>query len=247
MNCGVNYAVGLLVCKDRRSVLSFHIAISRPVCARVASYGSISMQSSVQCKQAAGGMVVTESDRQAAENLVNLLGLRGSFQVEHVRNGEVLDTYDFPNGIINEGKNKLLDVMFHTVTQIGTWYLGLINLAGYTALAADDTYDDIDQAGNGWDEFASYTDPGNTNSTVTRPQWTEGAASGQSITNGTVVVFDITGSGTVKGLFLVGGTNAQTKSDHTAANTLWATALFAGGDVAVQNADQLKVTYTVSA
>lgn len=204
------------------------------------------MQSSFQLKQAVGGMVVTEKDRQAAENLVDLLGLRGRFQVEHIRNGEVLRTFDFPNGIVNEGKNKLLDVMFHGATQIGTWYLGLVDNSGYSALAADDLYDDIDQAGNGWDEFKSYTDAGNADSTVTRPEWTEGAASGQSITNGTVVVFDITGSGTVKGLFLVGGTNSQTKGDHTPGNTLWATALFAGGDVAVQNGDQLKVTYTVS-
>jgi hypothetical protein len=205
------------------------------------------MLSSIQCKQAAGGMVVTEKDRQAVETLVKLMGLQGRFQVEHIRNGVVLGVHEFPNGIVNEGKNKLLDVMFHGTTQIGTWYPGLIDNTGYSALAADDAYVDINQAGNAWDEFASYTDAGNASSTTTRPEWTEGAASGQSITNGTVVVFDITGSGTVKGLFLAGGANAQTKSDHTAGNTLWATALFAGGDVAVQNADQLKVTYTVSA
>jgi hypothetical protein len=53
----------------------------------------------------------------------------------------------------------------------------------------------------------------------------------------------------VKGIFIAGGTNAQTKNDHTAgtANTLWSTALFSGGDVTVQNGDQLKVTYTVNA
>jgi len=62
------------------------------------------------------------------------------------------------------------------------------------------------------------------------------------------VVFDITGSGTVKGLFLVGGVaNAQSKGDHTSGGTLWATALFGTGDVPVNAEDQLKVTYTVSA
>lgn len=192
--------------------------------------------------QAAGVEVV-----RAAQGPVSPLPLRGRFKVEHIRDGKVIDVREFNNGIVNEGKNKLLDVMFHGVSAITTWYLGVIDNSGFTALANDDTYDDINQAGNGWDEFTSYTDDANGDSTTTRPAWTEGAASGQSITNSSVVIFDITGTATVKGVFLVGGTNAQTKGDHTAAgNTLWATATFSGGDVAVQNGDQLKVTYTVS-
>jgi hypothetical protein len=173
---------------------------------------------------------------------------RGRFVVEHFRNGEKIGQYEFPNGIANEGKNKLLDVMFHGVSAITTWWLGLIDNSGYSALAATDTYENIDQAGNGWDEFTDYTDAGNGGSASTRPEWTEGAASGQAITNGSPVVFDITGSGTVKGLFLVGGiANAQNKGNHEAGGTLWATALFGTGDVPVNAQDQLKVTYTVSA
>ena len=68
------------------------------------------------------------------------------------------------------------------------------------------------------------------------------------MTNASPVVFDITATETVKGLFLVGGiVAAQTKGDHAASGILWATALFTGGDVAVNNEDQLKVTYSVSA
>lgn len=176
------------------------------------------------------------------------IGLKGHFKVEHWRGGKRIDEWQFPNGVTNEGKNFLLNVMFHGTTAKATWYLGLISGSGYTALAAGDTYANIDQAGNGWDEFASYTDPANADSAVTRPEWTEGAASGQSITNSSVVVFDITGSGTVKGLFLAGGSDAQTKSDHTTGtNILWATALFSGGDVTVASSDQLKVSYSVNA
>jgi len=180
---------------------------------------------------------------------VNQLPLRGRFQVEHIRNGKVIGNYDFPNGITTEGKNKLLNVMFNGSSAVATWFLGLIDLAGFTALAAADIYDNINQVGNGWDEFTNYTDDANADSTTTRPTWVEGAASAASITNASPIIFDITGTGTVKGVFLAGGTNAQTKGDHTAgaANTLWATALFTGGDVAVLNGDQLKVTYTVSA
>jgi hypothetical protein len=197
--------------------------------------------------QAAGCEIVRAAQPLGLD--LDKLPLRGKFTVEHIRNGKVIGTHEFPNGITNEGKNHLLDVHFRGTSAITTWYLGLIDLTGYSALAAADIYDNINQAGNGWDEFSTYTDDANADSTVTRPTWTEGAASGQSITNASPVIFDITGTGTVKGVFLVGGTNAQTKGDHTAgvAHKLWATALFTGGDVAVLNGDQLKVTYTVSA
>ncbi|MHC4301285.1 MAG: hypothetical protein ACYS7Y_28790 [Planctomycetota bacterium] len=177
-----------------------------------------------------------------------LTNLRGSFVVEHWRAGKRINEYHFDNGIVNEGKNKLLDVMFDGATQITTWYLGCIDNSGYTALADADTYDNIDQAGNGWDEFKNYTDGNNADNTTTRPVWPADPASAQSITNSTVAVYNITGSGTVKGIFAVGGGSApQTKGDHASGSTLWATALFTSGDVAVQNSDQLKVTYTVSA
>lgn len=196
--------------------------------------------------QVAGAVI-----ERAGGNIPSLekLPLRGHFKVEHWRNGKRIDERQFNNGIVTEGKNFLLDVMFHGETAFGTWYLGLIDNAGYSALDATDIYDDINQAGNGWDEFDDYTDPGNSNNASTRPAWTEGAASSASITNSSTVNFDITATGTVKGIFVCGGTNAQTKNDHTAgtANKLWATALFSGGDVAVENGDQLKVTYTVSA
>jgi hypothetical protein len=175
------------------------------------------------------------------------MGLRGQFKVEHIRGGQVITSYQFPNGIVNEGKNRLFDVMFEGSTQITSWYMGLIDNANYSAIADDDTYDDIDQAGNGWDEFQSYTDPGNGDSTTTRPLWPSDAASGQSISNTTQVVYDITATGTVKGLFLAGGTGSQTKGDHAATGVLWCTALFDQGDTSVVNGDQLKVTYTASA
>lgn len=46
------------------------------------------------------------------------LTARGRFTVEHIRAGEVIGKYDFSNAITNEGKNKLLDVMFHAVAAI---------------------------------------------------------------------------------------------------------------------------------
>ncbi len=210
--------------------------------------------SHLNLNQSAGAELVRGNKRPAisADALTQMLqtiGLKGRFAVEHWRDGKRIAECRFDNGITNEGKNFLLDVMFHGVSANGTWYLGLIDDSGYTALAATDTYANINQAGNGWDEFADYTDTANAGSSSTRPTWTEGASSSQTITNSSVVVFDITGGGTVKGIFVAGGANGQTKSDHTtaASNKLWSTALFSGGDSIVLNGDQLKVTYSVSA
>jgi hypothetical protein len=165
---------------------------------------------------------------------------KGRFAVEHWRNGERIGVYEMPNLITNQGKNKLLDVQFHGVTQITVWYLGLVDGAGSPVVVAGDTYAQINGS-NGWDEWASYDE-------ATRQEWTEGAASSQTITNGTPVVFTISAGGTVYGLFLVGGgTAASTKNDSAGGGTLWAAAQFSSGSVAVLDNDQLKVTYTVSA
>ena len=199
------------------------------------------------------GLVVERKGRKirddgAQPNLANRLCLAsGRFVVEHWRDGQRINEYHFDNGITDEGKNSLLDVHFDQATPIPTWYLGLIDNVGFTVLADDDTYDDIDQAGNQWDEYQDYTDPGNGDSTTTRPDWEPDAASGQSITNSTVEQFDMTATGTVKGIFVVGGiANSNLKGDHAPGGVMWATALFSGGDVPVANGDTLKVTYTVN-
>lgn len=159
------------------------------------------------------------------------LSPRGRFVIEHIRDGKRINRYEMPNGITNVGKNLLLDVMFNGGNQVAnnSWFIGLIDNEGYTALAAADTM----SSHAGWAAFASYSE-------ATRVAWGSGAASSQSTTNATAATFNINGSGTVKGVFV---TSNSTKGGTT--GTLWATALFSG-DVAVVSGDQLKVTYTVS-
>ena len=155
---------------------------------------------------------------------------QGHFTVEHIRDGEILQTYKFPNGVTNVGKDNILEVAFHSGTQITAWHVGLINLASFTALAAAD----VMNSHTGWIYFTSYTES-------TRVAWAADAAASQAISNSTPATFNINATGTVKGVFL---TSDNTKSGTS--GTLWATALFTA-DVAVVNTDQLKVTYTVSA
>jgi hypothetical protein len=175
-----------------------------------------------------------------AAKVADQLHARGRFQVEHWRGGKLIGKYDIRNAITNEGKDKLLNVMFHGVTAIGTWYILLVDGAGSPTLAAADTYAQINGT-NGWDEFIAYTES-------VRGEWTEGAAASQSITNSSPVVFNINGSGSVYGLGVVGGgSTPSTKNDAAGGGSLWAAAQFSSGTVSVLNGDQLKVTYTVNA
>ena len=173
------------------------------------------------------------------------LELKGKFQVEHWRNGKLFKIYDFNNGVTIEGKNYLWDAMFHATAAAATWYIGLIDLIGYTALDETDDYDNINQAANEWDEYTNYEV--GADATI-RGTWAEDAASAKAMTNSVATVFDmVTAPGTVKGLFIVGkGANANLKGDDAVDGKLWATALWSTGDAAVIVGDQLKVTYTVS-
>jgi len=157
---------------------------------------------------------------------------KNKFDVQHIREGRLIGLYEAYNDITNEGKNTILDVMFNNGTQIAnnSWFIGLISLVSFTALAAADTM----SSHSGWTEFTGY-------SQANRVAWGSLAAAGQSTTNTTPATFDITASGTVKGIFT---TSNSTKGGTT--GKLWATALFAA-DVPVSNGDQLKITYTVSA
>jgi hypothetical protein len=163
--------------------------------------------------------------------LDNKLGFNNHFFIEHWREGKLLGKYAVPNDIVNEGKNKILDVMFNGATQIAnnSWFIGLINNAGYSAVAAGDTM----SSHAGWAEATGYNE-------ATRVAWGSGSAASQQVTNGTAATFTINATATLKGVFVV--TNS-TKGGTT--GVLWATALFAS-TVSVDSGDQLKITYTVA-
>jgi hypothetical protein len=135
------------------------------------------------------------------------------------------------NGVTTVGLNHILNVQFFTTAKSATWFLGLIDLAGFSALAAADT----SAAHAGWAEFTTYTP-------ATHPIWVTTVAAAGSITNTSAAVFTITAAGTVKGFFAV-----DTSAKPMVAGNLWATALFSTGDQAVVINDIINVTYTVTA
>lgn len=157
------------------------------------------------------------------------VGPRGFFGIQLIRAGKTIVDQLFPNTITNLGKNSWLDVYFRNQTQLPNWYIGLVDNSGWTAFDAADTM----SSHAGWTEFTTY-------SQANRVAWGVVAAASQSITNTTAATFDITGSATLKGIFV---TSNNTKGGTT--GTLWTGAAFAS-TVPVVNGDQLKVTYTVN-
>jgi hypothetical protein len=165
--------------------------------------------------------------------MMTKLKVRGNFIIEHRnRDGKLLGKYKIPNGITNVGKNKILNDMFNDGVQVAnnSWFLGIIDNSGFTAVAATDTM----SSHAGWNEFTTYSE-------ANRVAWGSNNAASQSTSNSTPSTFNITGSATLQGIFV---TTINTKSGTT--GTLWSTALFSA-TVPVSNGDQLKVTYTVSA
>ena len=169
----------------------------------------------------------TKMKRQQVEND---LKARGRFVVECFdKDGNKKWTEEFPNGIVDEGIEYLLDAGFNGGSQVSTWYMGLVDNSGFTAFDNADTM----ASHSGWTESTVYTEG-------TRPEWTAGAAATRSVTNSTTVDFSMNASATIKGIFV---TSVNTKSGTT--GTLWSTAAFSS-NATVTNGDTLKVTYTVS-
>jgi hypothetical protein len=174
-------------------------------------------------------------DSSEVKNPMNsILNLKGQFHIEH-RDlfGNLKAIYDFPNAETDVGKDLLLDVMFNDVTQIAnnSWFVGLIDNSGFTALADADTM----ASHTGWTEFTNYSE-------TTRVAWGSGASSGQTVTNASPITFNISGAGgTVRGIFVV-----SNSSKSGGSGTLWSTGLFSAS-VPVTSGDQLKLTYSVSA
>lgn len=155
------------------------------------------------------------------------------------KNGNVKWRDTFPNVVTTVGKNLALDTFLagsaYTVTGP---FMGLISSVSFTAVAAADTM----ASHAGWLEAGTANAP-----TYTAPRktaaWSAAAAGSKSLSAS--LSFAITGTGTVKGAFLVFGTGAVSTIDNTA-GTLYSAGLFSGGDKPVVSSDTLNVSYTAS-
>ena len=160
------------------------------------------------------------------------LELKGTWMVDHYRQDSLIAQIKIDNLIVNTGKNSILDTMFNAATQTAaaSWFAGLINASGFTTIVAADTI----ASHAGWAELtAGY-------SQATRPLWGQGAASGQAITNAAPIVFSMTATNTVQGLFI-----ATVSTKGSSSGLLWAAASFPTA-LPVVNGDELRCTYNVA-
>jgi hypothetical protein len=155
------------------------------------------------------------------------------------KDGNIKWEDEIDNLVTTVGKNLALDTFLagsgYTVTGP---FIGLISSVSYSAINAADTM----ASHSGWLEAGGANAPTYSGN---RPTAAWAAASGGSKSLSANASFSITGTGTVKGCFLVLGSGAVNTKDNTG-GTLYSAGLFTGGDKAVANTDTLTVSYTAS-
>lgn len=143
------------------------------------------------------------------------------------------------NTVATVGKNLSLDTILagsaYTVTGP---YMGLISSASYSAISAADTM----ASHAGWLEAGSANAP---TFSGTRQTAVFSAASAGAKALSAALTFTFTGSGTVKGAFIVFGSGAVATLGSTA-GTLLSAGLFSGGDKTVASSDTLSVSWSLS-
>lgn len=166
--------------------------------------------------------------------------IKGVYVVECIdKDGNVKWRDSIENLVTTVGKNLALDTILagSAYTVVGP-FMGLISSTSYSALSAADTMS----------SHAGWLEAGNANTPTysgTRKTAVFSAASAGAKALSAALSFAITGTGTVKGCFIVFGTGAVSTIDNTS-GTLLSAGLFTGGDKSVVNTDTLNVSYTLS-
>ena len=143
------------------------------------------------------------------------------------------------NLVTDVGANLALDTLMAGSSYSVTGpFMGLISSVSYSAIAAADT----GASHSGWLEAGGSHAPTYTGTRKTAV-FASAASRAKALT--AALAFAITGSGTVKGAFLVLGTGAVNTKDDTG-GTLYSAGLFAGGDKIVGSGDTINVSYTAS-
>ena len=165
--------------------------------------------------------------------------IRGRFDVECLKpDGTVRWRDTIENTVVTVGKNLILDSALSGAAYTAAEFVGMISSVGYTAISAADTM----ASHTGWTEAGAANAP---TMSGTRPAAAFAAASGGSKAFSANAAFNITGTGTLKGCFLVGGAGA-TNAFGAAVGVLISAGLFTGGDRAVLAADTVNVSYSMA-
>jgi len=137
---------------------------------------------------------------------------------------------EVPNLVVDAGINDLLNQYFKGSAYTAAFFVGLVDNASFSAIAAADTM----ASHAGWLESAAY-------SNGTRPALTLGSVSAKSVDNSaSQASFNINATATINGAFV---TTNSTKSGTT--GTLYGAASFTGTR-SVLSGDVLNVTVTLT-
>jgi hypothetical protein len=162
----------------------------------------------------------------------------GVYHVQcHDKDGNLKWSADTHNLVVSAGLQYMAGSALTSVTQITSWYLGLVTGPGSgTTYAAGDTM----SSHAGWTEYVNYS-----NATRVAATFATATTANPSVATNTAspAVFNINGAGgTVAGAFLTSGS-----AKSGTAGTLFSAADFGSpGDRAVVNGDTLSVTYQFS-
>ncbi|MDB5612037.1 MAG: hypothetical protein JWP25_8937 [Bradyrhizobium sp.] len=197
------------------------------------------------------------TERTVAQSRADASIVRGRNSMElhecaHARGHYLVECFDkkgnlkwvdtIENTVCTEGKNVMEDAALagssYTVTGP---YMGLISSVSYTAVAATDVGTQINGT-NGWKEAGGANSPTYSGNRKTAA-WSAASAGAKALS--AALSFAITGSGTIKGCFLVFFTNAVNTKDD-AHGSLWSAGVFTGGDKVVANTDTVNVSYSTS-
>jgi hypothetical protein len=164
----------------------------------------------------------------------------GRYEIECIgADGKVKWRDTIENIVVTVGKNLALDTFLagSAYTVVGP-FMGLISSTSWSAVSAGDTM----ASHAGWLEAGGANTPTYTGTRKTAA-WSAATAGAKALSAS--LSFAITGTGTVKGAFVVYGSGAVNTVDNTA-GTLWSAGTFSSGDKAVVNGDTINVAYSAS-
>lgn len=168
--------------------------------------------------------------------LKSVTGFVGKYHFDHLRNGEIIDSWDETNLIPTEGLNFILNVLSQAATtKISTWYVGL-GTGNYTVTAADTG------TGAAWIGSATKAIETSAYTEGTRGLLVLPASTAASLTNSaSKITFTANATITVTNAFVL---STGTKGDATG---VILSSLKLGTSKTLSSAEQLVVTFTLSA
>lgn len=174
----------------------------------------------------AGELVLPPNYR--SRGIGHQLSFNNPFVAHQYRGGRLIKRVRGHNGVTVVGKNKFLDTFFGAatpLTQVATWYIGLINNSPTPVLVEGDTL----ASHSGWTEWTAYS--GN------RQAWDDADSSNKIKGSTTASSFTISSAGTLYGIMVASVASGTT-------GILWATGAF-DATLDVISSDVIKVTYGV--